>query len=338
MICPHCSQNLLRRERGDRRCSKCRRVFALEPKESVLGLHDIRVRKLAERLGDGRNLRYTTPQLWYAASRRKLPDLRAKYLGRRFLLSVPIGIATFVLALTGLFPVLVVIGVGIGALILVNLLLTALRPRYLRRAPVRMPVPYDRFHKEVVGRWLQVYGYPPPGSVNERADMPPPPASPRIAVLCSDRHVLTCLSANNVSQTWGMALSNRIDRLPPSVPVLVLHDASVPGIAFASEARAALGSRAVPVGLAPRALIGKPKALCLRDGQPSVTDVSRLRGEPLSEAETAWLADGWWSPLAAVPPAKLLAALDSAMRRVEEASDPDRQRARAVGFLTWPTG
>ncbi|MET7768093.1 hypothetical protein [Nocardia sp. NPDC005366] len=339
MICPHCNANLLRKERGDRRCSKCRRVFALEPKESVLGLHDMRVRKLAERLGDGRNLRYTLPQLWYAASRRQLPDLRKKFIRRRLMVSVPIAVATFVLLLTALFPGMLVLGLGITALVLVNVLLTALRPRYMRTAPVRMPVSYDRFHKEVVGRWLQVYGAPPLGSVNERAELPPAPRSPRLALLCPDHGVLVCLSANNVAETWGMALASRIDRLPPEVPVLVLHDASVPGIAFAAQARAALGKRAVPVGLTPRALLGKDKALRLRDPvDSSVVDVARLRAEPLSNAEIAWLAEGWWSPLAAVPPAKLLAALTRAVERVEEAADPDRKRAREVGFLTWPTG
>lgn len=68
MICPHCSASLLRKERSGSRCSKCRRDFALDPKSNPLGLHDLRVRKLANALSDpGRpdapRLRYTPDQL-----------------------------------------------------------------------------------------------------------------------------------------------------------------------------------------------------------------------------------------------------------------------------------
>ncbi|MEV0298165.1 hypothetical protein [Nocardia sp. NPDC050710] len=296
------------------------------------------MRKLGERLGDGRNLVYTLPQLWYAASRAKMPDLAKRFNGWRIGVYIPLVAVTFFAMVSGAFNRFVVLGTGIVALVVADLALRAVRPRFLRTSPVRMPVPYDRFRKEVVGRWSQVYGGPPPGAVDEGAALPPAPQRPRFAVLCPDRGVLTCLAANNVSHTWGMVLADRIDRLPPELPVLVLHDASLPGVLFASRAREALGSRAVQVGLAPRALLGKEKPLRLRDGHPEPSEVARLHREPLSEAEIVWLAEGWWSPLAAVPPAKLLAALGSAVHRVEEAGDPDRRRARAVGFLTWPTG
>lgn len=338
MICPHCSQNLLHRERGNRTCSKCRRVFALEPKESPLGLHDVRVRRLAEQLGDGGRLRYTLPQLWYAAARRRLPDPRKKFTGMRFGLVVPVVVLTIIAAAIGQWPVPLVLAAGIGVLIAVQLLLSAIRPWYLRRARVRVPVAYDTFRLEMASRWVRVYGSLPPGAIADGSVVPPAPPQPRFAVLCTDRAVLTCLAANDVGRTRGMALSNRIDRLPPVVPVLVLHDASLPGIAFVGEAKAALGPRAVPVGLAPRAVLGKPNALRLREGDPAPDQLASLSGTSLTEAEREWLTQGWWSPLAGVPPAKLLAALDKAAERVRLASDPDRRRAHAVGFLTWPTG
>ncbi|MGW5313316.1 hypothetical protein ACWEQ0_25935 [Nocardia thailandica] len=337
MICPHCSQNLLRRERGNRTCSKCRRVFALEPKESPLGLHDIRVRTLAERLGDGGRLRYTLPQLWYAAARKRLPDPRKTFTALRIGLTVPLIVLTIVAAAIGSWPVPAVLAAGAGLIVAAQLALSAVRPRYLRSAPVRVPVSYERFREEVIGRWVKVYGALPPGAVADGSVVPPAPPRPRVAVLCPDRAVLVCLAANEVGRTRGMALADRLDRLPPGVPVLVLHDASAPGTAFARDARAALRGRAVPVGLAPRAVLGKPNAMRLRDGRPGADELRRLRDLPLSEAETAWLAEGWWSPLAAVPPARLLAALDSATERAHRGTDPDQRAAHAVGFLTWPS-
>ncbi|MBH0781466.1 hypothetical protein [Nocardia bovistercoris] len=308
----------------------------MEPKESPLWVHDIRVRTLAEKLGDGRGLRYTLPQLWYAASRKHMPDLGKRFFGRRLLFSIPILVVAFFSMVSGAVPPLIGIVVGIGAVVLVNLALTAYKPRFLRTSPVRMPATYDKFRDEVLSRWIKVYGGPPPGSVSEAAPPPPAPPQPRFAVLCADRAVLACLAANNVAAR-GIALASRPEQLPQRVPVLILHDASVPGVTFAAEVRAALGSRAIDVGIGPRALLGKEKAFRLRDGLPAPADLERLRAT-VSPPELAWLADGWWSPLAAVPPAKLLAAVDSATRRAEEATDPDRRRAREVGFLTWPTG
>ncbi|MEV5836525.1 hypothetical protein [Nocardia sp. NPDC052112] len=335
MICPHCNANLLRKQRGGRRCSACKREFALEPKESPLGLHDIRVRKLAERLGDGRGLRYTLMQLWYAAGRKKVPDEQRVFKRVRIGVGVALVVVAIFLMASGAAPAGVVIALGAPVLVLAIVGMGAARPWFLRRATVPMPVSYSTFRRDVVGRWTPIYAGLPPGAVDEGQVLPPPVDRPRFAALCPDRSVLACLVANNVSQTWAMALSDRIDQLPPDVPVIVLHDASLRGIALAGRARAALGSRAVVAGLSPRAVLANASALRLRESRPD--DIAFLRAEPLSEAEIEWLADGWWSPLAAVPPAKLLTALQRAVERIEDAGDPDRRRAREVGFLTWPT-
>src|SRR5439155_9756182 len=132
-------------------------------------------------------------------------------------------------------------------------------------------------------------------------------------------------------------LADHMDRLPPDVPVIVLHDASLSGVALAGQARATLGSRAFVAGLSPRAVLANASALRLHEPRPPEADTAFLRAEPLSEAEIEWLAEGWWSPIAAVPPAKLLTALERALERIEDAADSDRRRARAIGFLTWPT-
>jgi hypothetical protein len=60
-----------------------------------------------------------------------------------------------------------------------------------------------------------------------------------------------------------------------------------------------------------------------------------LDGLGLDPQEVEWLTQRWWSPIAAVRPKQLLAAVTKAVERVG-AADPDWRRARRVGFLTWP--
>ena len=148
--------------------------------------------------------------------------------------------------------------------------------------------------------------------------------------------MLNCLAANDVPQARDMLLTDRIEQIPPDLPVIVLHDASLPGLLFADSARAALGPRAVLAGLAPRTVMASRSPLRLREGAPPPEDLARLRRDSLTQEEIDWLAAGWWSPIAAVPPARLLTAVDRAVEQIGEMSDPDRRRAQAVGFLTWP--
>ncbi|MFB6889280.1 hypothetical protein ACFCX4_08200 [Kitasatospora sp. NPDC056327] len=65
MTCPHCRAKLLQRERRGRTCSRCRKAFALEPKESR-GLTDLRLRHTVGRLGDGGRVVLTVEQLRWA--------------------------------------------------------------------------------------------------------------------------------------------------------------------------------------------------------------------------------------------------------------------------------
>ena len=356
MICPHCNQSLRYRERSDRRCSKCRRPFALEPKASPFRLHDLRLSKLAQRLSDGGKLRYTPVQLWYAAGRKKLRPPRPEFNKARFFVALAIAGLVFVAIMSGVFVASTRGGMAAGAafflaavvafflaaaaLVFIILILRALwpRPRIRRMAPIRMPVDYNMFKREVRGRWASVYGGPPPGWVDEPTPSPPASVShPRSALLCPDRSVLACLAANDVARSRAMVLAERIEQLPPEVPVIVLHDASVPGLLFADHVRAQIGPRAVVAGLAPRAVLASKSLLRLCEGLQPQDDLARLQRGSLSQAEIDWLTEGFWSPIAAIPPAKLLAAVDRSVQRIEEMVDPDRRQALAIGFLTWPT-
>jgi hypothetical protein len=354
VICPHCYQSLrYKQRRTGRRCSHCGRQFALEPNVSPLAMHDIRVRKLAEKLGDGRGLQYALRQLWYSAARTKVEN-SFRYAG------IWTGVAnpgerfdsirdkingTIILIIVGV----VVIGVinrtlafilGVAAFVAVQILLEKIKPVYTRtrRFPIsRIPGTYLAFRKGVVERWSAVYGQLPPGAVDESAAIAPGSPRPGFVVLCPDRAVLACLAANYPAHGLEVAVADRIDRLPPTIPVIVLHDASVPGLLFAGQARAALGPRAVPAGLMPRAVLDKASSLRLCKQPPDPTELDKLARNLLLQTEIDWLAEGWWSPIAALPPARLIAMVKRAIERFEDATDPDRRRAYAIGFLTWPT-
>ncbi|MFC8045239.1 hypothetical protein [Nocardia sp. NPDC057353] len=332
MICPHCQTSLLYRQRSGRVCSSCRRPFALEPKESPFRLHDLRVHRLAEKLSDGRGLLYTGPQLYFAAGRKTLPSTGRTYTMAAVGYTVLIVVIGVVLWATGLVrhgPVAVGVVVAIVA---VNVLLLLARPRLRRHATVPMQRSYPDFAAQVLRPWQRVYGAPPPRLA--RDDLPPSTVpQPRIALLCPDRPTLACLAANNAPATWQLALCDRVEQVPPEVPVLVLHDASAAGIGWAWQVRAALGPRALPLGLSPAAV--RTARWAVRVKERPVDPVALPPG--MAAADREWLLDGWWSPVAALPPARLLALVQRGVDRVAEAADPDRRRAARVGFLTWPT-
>lgn len=332
MICPHCQTSLLHRQRPNRSCSACGRAFALEPKESPFRLHDLRVHRLADKLSDGRGLCYTGPQLYFAAGRRTLPAVSHTYRYAAIGYSLLVGVVGFVLLVTGVLPP----GPGLAgiaaAVLAVNLLLLLLRPRLLRGAAVRPDRDYASFRAEVLRRWQRIYGAPPPRLVPDDLPLPGVPQV-RIALLCPDRPTLVCLAANGAATTWQMALCERPEQVPPGVPVLVLHDASAAGIGWARQVRDTLGARAVPLGLSPASVRTARWAVRVKE-QP----VESAELPPAIGAEDRqWLLDGWWSPVAALSPARLLRLVQRGVDRAQEAADPDRRSAGRIGFLTWPS-
>lgn len=363
MICPHCDQNLLRRERTDRRCGKCEKRFALEPKENALRLHDKRVHRLVERVGDNGRVRYTPDQLWYAACRGRLEVPGAWLAPCGIVLMVVFGaVMVPICAAFGLSGgnVAVVVAFAVGTYLAILLVLRVFARLSRRLDPIRIPVKLATFRTELGERWPAVYGAIPQGMVTgelpaEAWDGPEPPVA---AVVCPDPAVLVCLAANDLPRRLAVRLCADPGQVPEGLPAVVLHDASPQGVLFAAEARRVLGSRATVAGIAPRAVLpaagrkggaaaGRPdadgdtgpaKGLRLREPPMEKEDAVRLRAaEPrLAEAELAWLKAGWWFPLAAVRPAVLLEVVETGVRRALERVDPFQRAARGVGFLTVP--
>ncbi|WP_328958508.1 hypothetical protein [Kitasatospora purpeofusca] len=366
MICPHCSKNLLQRERTKRRCSFCRKEFALDPKLDGLGLHDVRIRKVTEKLSDQGRLTVTDGQLAYALQHRGRPPQQFRGDKNK---------ATGLLlpGLIGLLFSLAVLDSGFGPLVLlVALLLIGLSIRQF--ALVGVPAPdtsvhsrwtEDAFRTTVLDRWRTTYGALPPGLVDGRLVPPgPPPAAPALALLCPDRTITAFLRANGYAERHRALLVHDLREVPAGLPLVVLHDASPQGHLLAADARAARpGLRVLDAGLSVRTvLVDQTKYTLLRDlYRPEELYVRLQRAVPeLTGSQRAWFAEGWWTPLAALAPKRLLAIADRAAERIIAPPSPrapaarrtgpvrspavgrpenpleTRRRALAVGFMSWP--
>ncbi|BBZ01651.1 hypothetical protein MCHIJ_10880 [Mycolicibacterium chitae] len=294
------------------------------------------MRALSDRLRDGRDLRYTLTQFRYAAARRRLPELNRV---ANWALTIWCGVllwGTFILALVSGLAVLTVIGIGVALLVGGIALNLAARPVLRRLTTVRMPLTAERLVTDVLEPWQKVYQQWPPGMIDEDQVPIPMPASPRYALVCPNRSVLACLAANGVPAAYDMALLEDPRQVPAGLPVLVLHNASLPGLALARDARQWFGPRARVLGIAPKMVMDNEGAIRLRERPTRRADRAFLAGEPVSEREVRWLAAGWWSPVAAMPPAALLRAVSRAVERIDAQWDPERAQARRVGFLSWP--
>jgi hypothetical protein len=263
MICPHCNRNLKQKERGGRTCSHCKKQFALDPKENALQLHDVRLRKLADKLsGDGK-YRYTAAQLHHAAARKALAS--KPHLTGRILIALIVSVlVTFVvgndlpsLGKFLLFPPLLAATVALAVF-------TFVRAKRRSRA---LPMGPQEFGSAVLARYRAVWGGNPPGLI-DRVTTRRYELDGRGAAVVADQLTLECLRANNLADAMSLALvpveewrSGAGEALAAlnRLPVLLLHDASPPGIQLAGRMLAELGpGRVVDVGLRPRMVMKKP--------------------------------------------------------------------------------
>ncbi|MFF2658299.1 hypothetical protein ACFVUH_13130 [Kitasatospora sp. NPDC058032] len=376
MICPHCEARLRGRERAGRVCGRCRKPFALEPK-FTRGLHDLRVRRTVERLGDGGRVVLTVEQLRWAFHERRPPgpvpreNPPARPNPPRF--DHPVVIAVnFVVAAAAMTGVCYLLTLSIG-LIVFTLPLAAIglmvlhgavtelvrwsrrhglrsaheqaerawqeRSKRLKQEQAQWTSPLsndsawnaDMFRSSVVERWIAVHGALPEGVVEESAVRPAELDGPAaLGVLCPDRTVTAFLHANGFPARYRAVLVATPAELPKGLPVIVLHDASPAGCLLAGEARAARpDSPVVDAGLSARTVLAAgARAVQLYEHQLREPLRRQLRRLPaLTGAERAWFARGLWSPLAALPPRRVLATAERAA---------DRALRRDVGFLSWP--
>ncbi|MFD0312782.1 hypothetical protein [Streptomyces flavalbus] len=343
MICPHCEQSLLRRERPGNVCGKCGRRYALDPKTNPMKLNDLRVRRVAAKVTQDGQVPCTVGQLWYALSRRSLRDTQVD-LGCAGALTVAGLIVTFV----GLATAAVVAVVG-GLLLAGALGFVAAEVMGVGRGRPRLD--RDSFRTGPMADWRHVYGALPPGVLDDGRYPSPPAGQPESAgadtpggplLVCPDRSVAVFLDAMGLPARYGLTLVAAPDTLVSRTPapVLVLHDADARGLGLVHRVRAARPGRPVfDLGLPLDAVYGKANAVPVRGEPPTASAMEPLeRSGEFGADQLRWLRQGWGFPLVAVAPAKLLDAVTRAVERVGALTDPERRRAASVGFLTWPDG
>ncbi|MFE4306434.1 hypothetical protein ACFRR6_10310 [Streptomyces sp. NPDC056891] len=175
---------------------------------------------------------------------------------------------------------------------------------------------------------------------------------PRL-LMCQDRSIAGMLLANHVHLEAACPVFAAADALPldprllaalqraEGATVYVLHDASPAGLAFPALVRAGLGAvpgvRVVSLGLVPR----HAAALRLPTGRGPALGPADLATLPaaLRPREAAWLAEGRFAEVAAVPPDRLLRTV----LRLTRGPRPPRDSLwsglrglRGTGFMTWP--
>jgi hypothetical protein len=334
VICPHCSTSLPRTQRVNRICATCKRRFALEPKESLLRTSDVRLRRIAENLSESGALRYTPDQLYWRLARNRVE--RPPDPGGRAVFGAILGFFVGVFVphdALGLWAV--VIGVVAGAVLgaVVGVLTWNSGVRACLPATAK-PGRVD----ELARAWREVYGEAPLGfAAGEEVDEALRAASvqdPIAIVACSDRDVAGCLALNGVPQRLGVVVAHVADpraegaSLPPAAPVLLLHDASAAGMSWLADARARWADgRTIDLGLTVAAARRATRLPELEGTVPSLDP--RLELEPLDQA---WLATGRSVALAALAPARILAAVEHAVAGLAGA-DAECLRARVTGFV-----
>ncbi|MGW7263350.1 hypothetical protein [Streptomyces sp. NPDC054842] len=354
MICPHCQTSLPRKERTDSVCSHCERAFALDPKVHGRGMHDTRIERIARTHTDEGRRTITLTQLWYLARTENRTWDAAPRSGR----SPWVGRTAAVVLLAALVALAVrmpdIAHAGLlwwgcaGAAVVVYLLAKGRPHRPACRAGACVVPSAYAFEAMMLGRWVEVYGGLPPGVVDDETagDVAILPANrhrrkPTVALLCPDRAVRVFLSANDIPQRLGLTLAARLADLPPTGPVVVLHDASARGLQLLADVRAHRPDAVVvDAGLPVKAVRGNRRAVVLHEdpaeGVGSGAADWLRRMERLAPEDAAWLRRGWFGPVAAVPPALLEASVARGVERARSAPEPARRRAAELGFLSWP--
>ena len=367
MKCPHCLADLKYRDRRDGKCAKCRRPFALEPRGNVLEMSDLRLRGLAERLSKQGKHQYTAAQLGHAAVRNKIKGETEK--------QVSVRTQTILIGIMGIVSVALFFFESLrwcsGALFLLIIALgISAATQYLqsRKPPLeRFQEVLERFEEQFVAPWEGIHGVLP-GRVTAQEmtalrQFQLPPSQVRAVLASPVADVLDCLRANGLPQRLGLALINpdqpagadeaiiALLRSRPRLPLLLVHDASVPGCLLPALLPARWGlapnHRIVDLGLRPRH-VQQLRLPWKREATPrELLDLLERRaqmpgGLALTPEEREWLRRGYVTSALFIPPARLVTIVTQAVERLAPARivDPEAQaqaQARAVGFMTWPS-
>ncbi|MFD3532659.1 hypothetical protein [Streptomyces sp. NPDC058664] len=327
-------------------CSHCAKQFALDPKAHGRGMNDLRIQRIAAKATAGGRLQMTVTQLWYlsrtsSGSRGPRPA-RGIRPGVRWLVAAPLAL------------LLLAVGIlahggpgGVAAAVVVVVAASVMRYRPAEAPWSSISPPEGEFRQMMHDRWKAAYGKLPPRVVDDgpRASAPHELLAdrPEAVILCTDHAVAVFLRVNGIPaklkarlvEARPPAAHEALVDVPEGLPVVVLHDASALGALLAPLLRLARPDRAVVDAGLPVAAVRTRRGAVHRVSTAPTASAADLRSVAgLSGADATWLAQGYWSPLAAVPPRRLEAVVTAAVRQAL-AARPAGLRS-TDGFLTWP--
>ncbi len=339
MKCPHCLAELPYRYRTSRICSSCHKAFALEPRENVLGLSDLRLRGIAERLSGKGTYRYTARQLAHAVAIKtlKLEEKKHSSLGS----IIPILFIMLMLICPGLMLALLVDSIVcliIPIFIAASTLLAYID--YLKKTLPKVYKEIEQFEVHYIEPWEFIHGLLP-GRVAEKEivalrQFHMPLSRVRAVVASFSEDVLDCLRANGLVEQLGLALLNprqltdfdrdviNLLRNRPRLPIFLIHDASLFGSLMATilrkEWELTPQHLIIDLGLHPRHV--QRLRLPWRKLQPSRAwlqlfewQASVPNGLKLTKAEQKWLRKGYETSVLFIPPARLIKVVTKAVER-----------------------
>ncbi|NJN67700.1 MAG: hypothetical protein HC884_13810 [Chloroflexaceae bacterium] len=364
MRCPHCHADLKYRERSNRTCSRCKKAFALEPKENPFQLHDLAFRKVVEQLSQGGRWSYTVDQLRHRAGRKvaaaQVPSCAGAFgcLIPSVVIGIFVGIFVTNVAQTNQVPA--VVGVIMGVLVvLLGIAITA----YRMTLPFKFALPMNtqKFTDTILNRWWSRYREQPPGLIDQavlnQVQMDaarPDPHQVRAVVACPEPDVLTCLRANRAPERLNIQLiptrepftpteQATVERLrrAPGLPLVLLHDASPAGCLLAENIVQWLGLQPghtiVDAGLHPEEAMREkmmrlgtspPKqTLRLLQKRVSASGAPPAPGQhprPLSQKEFDWLKKGYYTPILAATPVGLVKKVVNALSQAAPGRDREQ--------------
>ncbi|MEV6251336.1 hypothetical protein AB0M38_35025 [Streptomyces sp. NPDC051742] len=350
MTCPHCAAKLPAKERTGQVCSRCAKRFALDPRIHGRGMNDLRIRRIAAEATESGRLRMTVTQLWYLSrtysSCRVAKPARGIRAGVRWLVAAPLALLLLVAgALTHGPPGTIAVTVTAAVAVVVAASVMRYRPA---EAPRSYISPAEgEFRQMMAGPWQAAYRKLPPGVADDGPRAPAPREAPvdrpEAVILCTDHAVAVFLRVNGIPaklkallvEARPSAAHEALVDVPEGLPVVVLHDASTLGALLAPLLRQAYPDRVVLDAGLPAAAVRTRRGAVHRVAKAPGASAADLRSVAgLSEADAAWLAQGFWSPLAAVPPRRLEAVVTAAVRQARAARTAGLRSPD--GFLSWP--
>uniref|UniRef100_UPI003659DDEB hypothetical protein n=1 Tax=unclassified Streptomyces TaxID=2593676 RepID=UPI003659DDEB len=348
MTCPHCFRPLAGKERTGQQCAHCAKRFALDPRIHGRGMNDVRIKRIAAKASGGGRLHITVTQLWYLArtssSTWGATPARGIRPAVRWLVAVPLAL---LLLLVGDLTPGVPRALGVTAAVAVVVTASLMRHRPARPAWSSITPSESAFREMMSGPWRAAYRKLPPRVVDDgprgTAVRRSPVDRPEVVILCTDHAVAEFLRANDIPgrlkarlvEAEPAAAHEATAELPDGLPVVVLHDASALGALLAPLLRLAHPDRVVVDAGLPVSAVRTRRGAVHRVSPASTVDAAELRSVAgLPEEDAEWLAQGYWSPLAAVPPRRLEAVVTAAVERARSARPAELRSTD--GFLTWP--